>query len=87
VILNLLAEGVGQPNETTHRHTHCQVLALNIAGADVLLFGITYADDLRTTLADRRTVALVVFRRIAQVRHKLRNQQLKQSSSSTPQSS
>jgi len=36
VILNLLAEGIRQASEAPHVHPHVKVLALDIAGADVL---------------------------------------------------
>ena len=39
VILQLLAEGVGQPREATHRHAHRQVVPLGVAGGDGLRVG------------------------------------------------
>jgi hypothetical protein len=44
VIIQLLAESIGQPRKAPHVHPHCQVLALNVAGRDVLLVGIANHD-------------------------------------------
>jgi hypothetical protein len=43
VILNLLGKSVCQPRETAHLHTHSEILALNVAGRNVL--GIRLADN------------------------------------------
>jgi len=40
VHLDFLAEGIGEPSETAHVHTHRQVLALNMTGGDMPLVGI-----------------------------------------------
>src|SRR5687768_17386990 len=39
VILKLFRVGVCQPRESAHSHSHRKILALNVAGADVLSFG------------------------------------------------
>src|ERR1039458_8660343 len=72
MIFEFLAEGVSQASKAPHIHPHVQVLALDVAGADV--FGIWRADDIYAfgpkTL--RRAVALLSFR-IASVNfHQLR---------------
>jgi uncharacterized protein YndB with AHSA1/START domain len=36
MVFNLLRERISQARETAHRHPHCEVLPLDIAGADVL---------------------------------------------------
>jgi len=41
VVLDLLAESVGQAGETAHSHAHSEVLALNVRGGNVRLVGIT----------------------------------------------
>src|ERR1035441_6159126 len=44
VVIELLTEGVRQPSETPHVHSHIEVLAFHIAGADVLM--VRGADDI-----------------------------------------
>ena len=39
VVLDLLAEGIGQAGEPAHSHPHREVLALDVAGGDVLGIG------------------------------------------------
>ena len=39
-ILKLLAECVGQSSESAHRHSHRQILALNVARGNVAVIGI-----------------------------------------------
>jgi len=43
-VVELLAEGVGQAREPPHAHPHGQVCPFNVAGANLLLGGMT--DDL-----------------------------------------
>lgn len=43
VVLDLLAERVGQSRESTNRHSHRNVLALDVAGRDLRHFRV--ADD------------------------------------------
>jgi hypothetical protein len=38
-VLDLLGEGVGQPREPAHAHPHGEVLALDVAGVDLLRVG------------------------------------------------
>lgn len=40
MIFDLLRERVGEPSEAAHLHSHGEVLALDIAGADVLRIGL-----------------------------------------------
>jgi hypothetical protein len=42
VVLGLFGEGVSQPSEAAHGHTHREVLTLGIAGADVLQLGAAF---------------------------------------------
>jgi hypothetical protein len=44
VVFDLFAEGVRQPSESAHRHSHREVLALDIARADMLRIGVSDAD-------------------------------------------
>lgn len=39
VVLELLREGVNQPREASHYHAHREILALDVAGADMRLVG------------------------------------------------
>jgi len=41
VVLQLLGEGIGQARETSHRHSHGEVLALDIGGRDVFRVRVT----------------------------------------------
>ena len=50
VILQLFREGIGQPCEPTHLHTHREILALSVACAD-FAFGDVSAND-RALCAD-----------------------------------
>ena len=36
VVLDLLGKSIGQPGKPAHRHSHCEVLPLHVAGVDVL---------------------------------------------------
>ena len=59
MVLQLLREGVGQPSEATHAHSHREVVALDIAGRDV--GGVRLTLDLPVLAADalRGAVALL----------------------------
>ena len=59
--LDFLRERIGEPSETAHRHAHGEVLAFDIAGADVLL--VWAASDNLGFAADARrgAVALLPF--------------------------
>ena len=72
VVLDLLGETVGQPREPAHTHPHGEVLPLHVARTDELFFGLAKADDLLAAVADRRAVAFLPFRGIAEVLHELR---------------
>ena len=62
-ILYLFAECVGQPSKPAHRHSHRQILALNVARGNVAVIRIAADDRLARTHADCGAVALVcVFR-------------------------
>src|SRR6266496_3339655 len=58
-IFHLLRESVGQSCEPAHRHTHCEVLPLNVACGDVLVIGRTTNDCLTCPHADCGAVASV----------------------------
>jgi len=61
VILDFLAEAIGQPSEPPHTHAHRQVLAFDETGVDMLAVGLA-ADNLPADTDTRhRTVAETVF--------------------------
>src|SRR5881394_2614940 len=65
-VFNLLAEGVGQAGEPAHAHPHREVLALDIAGRDVLR--VWTAGDgvlLSSQAIGRRVARLGAARRVA----------------------
>src|SRR5205823_4690330 len=72
VILNLLTEGISQPSEAPHRHTHGEILPLDIACADMLRIWIAKAHNFVAAVADGGAVALLAFRCIPEMLHKLR---------------
>jgi hypothetical protein len=39
MVFDLLRERIGQPSEAAHRHPHSEVLAFDVAGADVFRVG------------------------------------------------
>ena len=41
VVVNLLAVPIGQPGESSHVHSHREILALNIAGTHMLWVRVT----------------------------------------------
>jgi hypothetical protein len=59
MVLDLLAEGIRKPGEAAHIHPHVEVLTLHIAGADVVVIGLS--DDVYAlgTKTLRRAVASV----------------------------
>ena len=56
VVVQLLAERIGEPGEAAHRHAHGEVLALDVGRADVALFGLS----LDPVLADADALARAV---------------------------
>jgi hypothetical protein len=42
VVLDLLGKRICEPREPAHVHTHGKVLALDVAGADMLRIRVTY---------------------------------------------
>ena len=62
-ILNLLAEGVRQPRKSTHRHSHGEVLALDVQSRDVIRIRIACDYALCASDANRRAVFLFGIRR------------------------
>src|SRR3546814_957744 len=52
VVLQLLAESVGQAGEPTHTHPHGEVLALHMGRADMALIGVALNRALLSALAD-----------------------------------
>ena len=56
VILDFLRERIGQPSESAHLHSHREVLALDVAGADVFSGRTTANRSLRRTRADSGAV-------------------------------
>ena len=56
-VLGLLREGVREPGEPAHRHTHGEVLALGIAGADVRFLRPAFDAGLGGTGANTGAVA------------------------------
>jgi hypothetical protein len=40
VVLNLLRECIGEPDKAPDRHSHCEILALDVGRADVPRIGI-----------------------------------------------
>ena len=61
VVLDLLRERIGQAREAAHRHPHRQVLALDVAGRDVLAVRVARDDLAVDTEALRRAVPLLAF--------------------------
>jgi hypothetical protein len=58
-ILQLFAERIGQSREATHRHSHCQVLALNVARRDMVVVGAAADDSLASAHADSGTISRI----------------------------
>ena len=56
-ILQLLAESVSQSSEPAHRHSHRQILALNVAGRNMPALRDTANYSLARTYADCRAIA------------------------------
>ena len=46
MVLDLFAERIRQPSEPSHVHSHVEILAFHIAGADVLM--VRGPDDIHT---------------------------------------
>src|SRR5688572_13603010 len=59
VVLKLLAEGVRQPSESANAHAHREVLALDVAGRDVLRIRLTADDFCFASDAHGRAVPLL----------------------------
>src|SRR5260370_34413904 len=59
VVLDLLTEGIRQPGEAAHVHSHVEVLSLNVAGRNVCLIGRSNNLDALGALTLRRAVALL----------------------------
>ena len=59
VVLYFLAEGVGQPREPTHLHSHREVLALDIARRHVLWVRIATDLSLPGSVALSRGIAVI----------------------------
>jgi hypothetical protein len=72
VVLDLLGKRIGQPGEPTHRHTHREVLPLDIAGADVSRIGIADHFDALGAKTLRRAVAFLRFGVVSENLHQLR---------------
>lgn len=47
-ILPFLAKAIGQPRQAADRHPHCEVLALDVRGADFVRIGIAQNRDWNT---------------------------------------
>ena len=56
VVVDFLRERIGQPSKAPHVHSHVQVLALDVAGRDVGLIGITADGDTLGAKTLRRAV-------------------------------
>src|SRR5437588_6769871 len=56
-ILQLLAECVGQSGKSAHRHSHRQILALNVARGNVIVVGVAADYRLASAHADSGAVA------------------------------
>src|SRR5436190_17719510 len=61
VILDFLREGIRQTSEAAHLHTHGEILALYVAGADVLRIRIAKANGFLASCADGGAVAFLRF--------------------------
>ena len=61
VVLDLLRERVREPSEAAHAHPHCEVLAFDIAGIDVLRVGVTDFAFFLARRADGGAVPLLPF--------------------------
>ena len=57
VVLGFLAQCIRQPREAVHAHSHRQVLALDVAGRNVLRVRIASAATRPCSLDLRRAVA------------------------------
>jgi len=69
VVLNLFRERIRQASKSAHRHAHCEVLAFDVAGADVLRIGMS-ADALPLAAnAFRRAIALLSLARFSVLFH------------------
>jgi hypothetical protein len=55
-ILQLFGETVRQPRESAHRHSHGEILALNVAGRNVVVVGCAADNRFPCAHADCRTV-------------------------------
>lgn len=58
-VFSLLAERIRQAREAAHRHTHREILALNVGRGNVVVVRRTSDDGLACSHANRRTVAHV----------------------------
>ena len=65
MILNLFRKRVSEPGESAHAHTHGQVLALNVASADVLGVRVALHDLCHDSAANGGAVALLPFARVS----------------------
>ena len=61
VILDLFREGIGQPGKPTKPHPHAKILALDVAGRDVLRIWIAKKDFLFDAQTLRGAVPLLGF--------------------------
>jgi len=62
VILSFLAESVSQASEAPHVHPHGEVLALDVAGRNMLLVGVAKNGIARDAKTLRRAVTVLAFR-------------------------
>lgn len=65
MILNLFRESIRQPRKTPHGHSHCKVLALNVAGRNVPRIGLACDSRSNRPNAFSRAVAFLRLRAIA----------------------
>ena len=71
VVLNLLAERIRQASKPAHTHSHREILALDIAGGNMLRIGRAENDLLFSAHTLRGAVPLVAFGSVGVILHKL----------------
>jgi hypothetical protein len=72
MVLDFLAERIGQPSEAAHTHPHVEVLALHIAGRYMVLIGVTADGDTLGAKTLRRAVPSLAFGIVAVNLYQLR---------------
>lgn len=65
MVLGLFAEAVAQPGKALHRHTHRQILPLNVARRDMALVRIALTAERLCALDLRRAIAACGMRNFA----------------------